>query len=480
MTIHISQLEQFRQELYAAFDLRRDALMELIDAVSSTSNAHSVVELSLSPFFRREYSSVHDAIAHFFRPSEPKKTEEARREWEQKWVRLLAPYLPEPRRRKFWLFGTDVVPIPRVFAQTLADRTFVYQPNTVVRGNKPVTIGHQYSHLVFFPEQVDADDPPWVVPLVVRRVHSDEKATSMWGEQIKVLMEDESLPFHKSLCVHVGDSVYSAVTALGPVIEQAYDNLVNVARASSNRVFYRQHLSVKELCGQGHPTWYGERFDLKNSSTWAKPDQVQETTFTSRKKRIYRVRLEGWHNLLMRGKQGFPMQQHPFTLIRVRMLDEQGRPVHERTLWLIVMGKRRHELSLVEAWEAYTQRYDVEHFFRFGKQRLLMAAYQTPDVEHEENWMWIVALANTQLWLARNVATSLPRPWERYLPAAKSHTASSSTVQRDWGRIIRQIGTPAQPPKPRGKSPGRAKEKRQPSRKRHPVIKKGQDASKPV
>jgi len=37
----ISQLEQFRQELYEAFDLWPDALMELIDASSSTPNARS-------------------------------------------------------------------------------------------------------------------------------------------------------------------------------------------------------------------------------------------------------------------------------------------------------------------------------------------------------------------------------------------------------------------------------------------------------
>ena len=476
----ISQLKQFRQELYEAFDLRRDALMELIDALSSTPNARSVVELSLSPFFRREYSSVHDAIAHFFQPSEPENAGEEWRAWETKWVRLLAPYLLKPRRQKFWLFGTDVVPIPRPFARTLADRTFVYQPNTIVRGNKPVTIGHQYAHLVFFPEKVDADDPPWVVPLVVRRVHSDEKATSMWAEQVEVLMKDETLPFHEDLCVHVGDSVYSAVTALGPVTEQEYENLVNVVRASGNRVFYRQPPSVEGKSDRGHPTWYGERFDLQDPSTWDEPDETQETTFTTRKKRTYRVRLEGWHNLLMRGKKGFQMHKHPFTLVRVQVLDEQGRPVYKRTMWLIVIGERRHELSLVEAWEAYGQRYDVEHYFRFGKQRLLMATYLTPDVEHEENWMWIVALANTQLWLARNVAESMPRPWERYLPEAESKTASPSTVQRDFGRIIRQIGTPAQPPKPRGKSPGRATGEQPPPRECHPVIKKGKKASKPA
>jgi hypothetical protein len=476
---NVSQLKQFRQELYEAFDLRPDALMELIDALSSTPNARSVVELSLSPFFRREYSSVHDAIAHLFRPTEPEKTEEERRAFEQKWVRMIAPYLPEPQQRKFWLFGTDVVPIPRPFARTLADRTFVHQPNTL-RGNKPVTIGHDYSHLVFFPEKTKAGDPPWAVPMIVRRVRSDEKATGVGAEQIGTLMKDEMLPFHDGLCVHVADSVYGAVTYLGPVAVKGYENLVNVVRSRSNRVFYRQPPLVEGKSGPGHPTWYGERFDLKDPSTWGEPDAVEETTLTNRKGRVYRVRLEGWQNLLMTGKQDLPMHKHPFTLIRARVLDEEGNPVFKRTLWLIVIGERRHELSLVEAWEAYGQRYDVEHYFRFGKQRLLMASYQTPDVEHEENWMQIMALAYMQLWLARDLAEALPRPWERYLPEAKRETASPSTVQRDFGRIIRQIGTPAEPPKPRGKSSGRAKGERQQPRQRHPVIKKAKKASKPA
>lgn len=97
----VSQLKQFRQEMYEAFDLRRDALMELVDVLSSTSNARSVVELSLSPIFRRHYSCVHNAIACFFQPSEPEKANEERRAWEQKWMRLIASYLPQPQQRKF-------------------------------------------------------------------------------------------------------------------------------------------------------------------------------------------------------------------------------------------------------------------------------------------------------------------------------------------------------------------------------------------
>ena len=473
------QLKQFRQELYEAFDLRRDALMDLIDALSSTPDARSVVELSLNPFFRRQYSSVHDAIAHLFQRSEPEKADEERRAWEQKWARLIANYLPRPQQRPFWLFGTDVVPIPRPFSPTLAERMFVYQPNTV-KGNKPITIGHQYSHLVFFPEETHPDEPPWAVPMMVRRVSSDQKATSVGAEQINALMKDETLHFHDDFCLHVADSVYSAVPYLGPVVVQEHKNLVHVTRARGNRVFYRQAPPVQGESRQGHPTWYGERFDLKDASTWGEPDAVEETSFTTRRGRPYHVRLEGWHDLLMRGKKDLPMHKYSFTLIRVRVLDEEGRRVYKRPLWLIVIGTRRHEISLLGGWEAYDRRCDVEHYFRFGKQRLLMAAYQTPDVEHEENWMQIVALAHMQLWLAHDLAEAMLRPWEQYLPQTERSAASPTMVQRDLGRIIQRIGTPAEPPKRRGKSPGRAKGDQQPRRRRCPVIKKAKMTHKGV
>ena len=138
----------------------------------------------------------------------------------------------------------------------------------------------------------------------------------------------------------------------------------------------------------------------------------------------------------------------------------------------MVLSKRRHQLSLLEVHQAYTQRYDLEHFFRFGKQRLLMATYQTPDVEHEENWCHLVQLAYVQLWLARCLANTLPREWERYSSKPKSAVTSPSMVQRDFGRIIQQIGTPAAAPKPRGKSPGRIKGTKLVPRERHPVVKK--------
>ena len=166
------------------------------------------------------------------------------------------------------------------------------------------------------------------------------------------------------------------------------------------------------------------------------------------------------------------MHLHPFTLLQIRVTDESGKQIWS-PMWLIVMGQRRDQLTLLDSWLAYRQRYDLEHFLRFGKQKLLMTAFQTPEVEHEENWVQLTLLAYVQLWVARSLAVNLPRPWERYLPNFQEGNVTPTVVQRDFARIISQIGTPAKSSKRRGFSSGRAVGQSQTPRLRHPVIKKG-------
>ena len=143
-----------------------------------------------------------------------------------------------------------------------------------------------------------------------------------------------------------------------------------------------------------------------------------------------------------------------------------------RPMWLSVFGQGRHQLTAEEGWQVYCQRYDLEHFLRFSKQKLLMSAFQTPDVEHEENWVQLTLLAYVQLWAARSLAVNLPRSWERYLPSSVNGHVTPSLMQRDFSRIISQIGTPASSPKRRGKFPGRSLGQSQPRRRRHQVVKK--------
>ena len=460
-------LTQFRSELYESLPYRADALLDLIDALASNTTARSAIELSLNPLFRRQHNSLPDAIDNYFQASEPDEAVEKRWARQLMLARLIGPRLPESTSRSFWLLGIDVTPMPRPFARTLADRTFIYQPNAV-KGVKPINIGHQASVVACLPEK-GAQDPPWLIPLLISRVPSDLTSGAMGVKQVRALLTDEALPFAQALTVLVGDGAYGVAPFLGSLAD--LDHLVVASRVAANRVFYRQAPATPKP-GRGHPRWYGAPFRLKEPDTWGEPDETHTGIYISRRGRTYTLELRGWYDLLMRDKKDLPMHQYPFTLVRASLLDEQGQPVFQRPLWFVIFGQRRRQLSLREAWDSYDQRSDLEHFFRFGKQKILWLDYQTPIVEHEENWWEIVQVAYLQLWLARDLVINLPRPWERYLPEANGKTPSPAMVQRDFGRIIRQIGTPAKPPKPRGKSPGRAKGYEPGRRKRQPVLKK--------
>lgn len=442
--------------------------MELVDAICSNPHARSVVEYSLTPCFRRSYSTIFKAI------NEMEMDELAT-------AHLLAPYLPRPQQRSFSLLGMDVTPQPRQFAYTLADRGVVYQPNPI-KGNKPVTIGHQFSTAVLLPEAEEGMSPSWVIPLMTSRVATDEDKELVGSGQIDALLKDAKLPFGKRFCVDVGDTSYSKPACLHA--NRHHRHLVTVARIRGTRVLYQQFVPNPSEIKRpvGCPRSYGERFVLKEPETWHQPDEQVTVIEKSRRGKRYRVEIKAWHNMLMPGKRKpkrLPMHRYPFTLVQVVRYDEEGNLACKRPMWLLAIGERRHELSAQDTYEAYGQRYDLEHFFRFGKQKMLLASFQTPEDVREEKWWQLVHLAYAQLWMARHVACSLPRPWERNLPAMKKGLMSPTLVQRDFDRIIRQIGTLAKPPKPRFISSGRPKGTKLPPRPRKKVVVKSQQAAKP-
>lgn len=454
-----SQLTEFRETLYQIFNKnkRADSLLDLTDALCSTPGARSVVELSLSPQFRRGHAALYKAVA-------------ACQLTDADIAALAKPRLPSPTLHPYWLLGLDVTSHPRPYAATLPDRTYVYQP-TLVAGNKPIVVGHQYSHVVVLPEHGPGRHVPWVVPLGVQRVTSLTDKELVGAAQLRAVLTAADLPFREALCVEVGDTAYSKPAYVSANREIA--NLVTVVRARSNRVFYHAIAAVPDAPAFGHPLWYGARFDLKERTTWGTPDEVTTLPFVSRRGHPYQVVIQAWHNCLMRGRvkpTPIPMHRYPFTLVRIEVCDADGTPVGHHPLWLLVFGERRHELTAVNVYEAYRQRYDLEHFFRFGKQKLLVTTFQTPEVDAEEQWWRLGQVAYLQLWAARPCAEACPRPWEKTLPAKPS--LSPADVQRDFARLIRPLGTPAQAPKPRGKAPGWPAGTPRLRRRRHPVVKK--------
>ena len=465
--LYTTNLQQFRTSLYQNFNNRADTLMELLDAMCSTPNAKSVVAYSLSPNYRRSYSTLFKAIDELDLP--------------EMWLpHRLAPYLPKPKQWPFRLLMVDVTPNPRPYARTLKDRGMVYQPE-VVKGKLPVTIGHQYSTVTLGLEPEAGVSSGWALPLLTARVATAEDKEAVGGRQIEHLLQDNRLPFAHSLTVEVGDSGYSKPVYLHT--HRKFSNLVSIVRVRGNRTFYRRYEpspDEQDKSKAGHPRWYGERFSLSEPETRSEPDETLTFKETGRQGKVYRIEVQAWYNLLMSGKRKpvpLPMHEHPFTLVRMVRYDEAGNKAFKRPLWLIVMGERRHALTLEHIYQAYRTRFDIEHFFRFGKQKLLLTHFQTPDVKREEHWWQLAHIAYAQLWMARHLVTILPRPWERNLPAIKKSLVSPTTVQRGFARIIRQLGTPAKPPKPRGIPPGRRHGVKLSKRPRQKVVVKGKKAA---
>ncbi|NEQ75449.1 MAG: hypothetical protein F6K23_21780 [Okeania sp. SIO2C9] len=73
-----------------------------------------------------------------------------------------------------------------------------------------------------------------------------------------------------------------------------------------------------------------------------------------------------------------------------------------------------------------------------------------------------------ELWLARGSIVDHPLPWQK-----SQINLTPGRVDQGFGAVIAIIGTPASPPKPRGKSPGLKKGQVRSKRKPYPIVKKG-------
>ena len=151
-----------------------------------------------------------------------------------------------------------------------------------------------------------------------------------------------------------------------------YPHTVLLSRLRSNRVLYRL---PSPSSSKGHPRWYGEKFDLRAPKTWGEAQRQETLSLTTARGKRFEVELEFWPDLLMRGAQDCPMHQYPFDVVRVCRRDEKGQAVF-LPMWLMVFGQKRRQLSLHDIFSAYRQRFSLEHFFRFAKQRLLLTALQ--------------------------------------------------------------------------------------------------------
>lgn len=459
----ITDFKKFRDSLYNIFSRRADASMELIDAISSNQSANSVVELSQGPLFRRKYSSITDAISSL-----------SILEDGQKFQKLLITQCETPSEiRPFNLFILDATPQQRKFSKVVNDRGYIHYPNPVA-GNAPVTIGHQYSLVAYSPEK-QSHTPPWLLPLNIMRIPTCQTPNSIAIEQLKQTITDNK--FKDQLNVTCMDSAYS----VPEFIENTYKikNSVIICRLRNNRTVYRAPLQ-KKVKGYGQNLTYGAEIKLNKPDTHVIPDNTISYIETMANGKKFNICIDTWFDIMFRQKNNIPLHKYSFTMLKITVTNaDTGELIFKRPLWLMVAGVCRKQLSAEQIYKSYRTRYDIEHFFRFGKQRLLLDKSQTPDTKHEEHWWQLATLAYAQLFLARDISKKICSPWEKYLPnKQKNIPCSPAEVQKYFIKLASEIGTPAKPPKIRGSSLGRIKGQVQIKRIRHAIVKKAQGPPK--
>jgi len=451
-------LKNFRQRLYAIISKRCAATLDLIDALSSHHGLTSITQLSLSPLFRRKYNSITKVINEFELSGNNTSTVTADK---QAFFRLTGELCPQPVQRDFFLFGTDVTPALRPYSPKLADKGIVYHPTTTP-GNKPTGVGHAYSLLAYLPEKNSASS--WLLPLDTQRVTTSEKGHEVGIDQFLAWISENASVIENKTCAITGDSSYFIANNQQQV--ESKENLILISRMKSNRNVYEQYQ------GKGNKK-YVNKMKLNDPASHVVADQETKFCVQTTRGKHYEVEIKCWHNRIRRGTVAFKGYEHPFNLLQCVIRDTQtGKRIYQRPLWLSVCGQRRFDLRLDQVFDSYGQRYDLEHYFRFAKQHLLIDAFQTSQMKHEQNGWQLTQMAYLQLYLAREDVTSLPNSWERYLPKYRDNQkkASPSQIKKCFDLVLDQIGTPAHEvlsvKAGKGRQPGETQKKRQD----HPII----------
>ncbi len=387
---------------------------------------------------------------------------------------------------KFWLLNTDISSIFRPHSPSLPQRRYVYKANNKVKGNRPVDIGYELSciGLSCRSPHYGISEPAWNPPLSMRLVPYGENKNSFTANQVNDLVNNKDLPFHKDLTVNALDSSYCSPEYIVDTYGQT--NLVNIIRMPSNRNVWKQ-LSPQEVAqrraantdNRGADSVYGNLYKLKEVADWElKADIITRFGIKLGNGKNCIVSMEIWENMMVRTQRKKSMKDKPFRLVRIRLLDPlTNQPLFKKSMWLCVWGARRMELSVEEIYWAYRNRYDIEHFFRFGKQKLLLDKYQTPDEDHFQNWMEVVNMAYWLLFVGKGEAKHTCRKWQQYDEKYKNRAkyelpVTPSQVQLQLANIILGFEQTDFLPKLQIKGKGRKLGQTQPKRKHYPVWKK--------
>lgn len=325
-------LRDFRNDVYASFTHRRDARVELVDALPTADTVPSPVHLGLAPSHRRGWESLYAALAHGRLDVAARRAPRAR-------------HPPADGQRisavecSVWV-REDAAPSPA--------RGFSYQPSRHSAG-QPIVAGWSYQWLA----QRSFGWDRWTAPLDAQRVPPADDANETAIQQIQRLCRHLPVDGPPPLCVF--DAGSDPVPLLLGLAETRAALLVRLRR---DRCCSADPTSQPRT---GRPRRHGATSVCADPATWPAPSdeiRAEDRWYGS-------VRVRAWAGL------------HPQPQLHPTRDTRKTHPVVRGTLVLVEVGRRPRPTRLPKRlwlwwagpgtpglevlWRAYVHRFAVGH-----------------------------------------------------------------------------------------------------------------------
>ena len=294
------------------------------------------------------------------------------------------------------------------------------------------------------------DEGSWVGVVDLERIPTTKTPCEVGTDQIERLKEKSSLPV-----IITADSEY----VTDEILDSADEKTHLLIRFRSNRKLFDAPVP-KPKSRRGPQSKHGKKMKLNQEETLREPDEV--------------VRVEeddGGFSIISVWK-GVHVESRPqvgLSAIRVEVYNREGKKRYNRAMWLAWSGPEQMDWG--RFWRVYFKRFLIECVHQFTKNFLSWTRARLGYTGREERWSWMVMLAYWQLLMAAPLARDVYRPWEK--PKARK-LPTPGRVQRDYQRIIIEVGSPVRSPKVRGKAIGRPEGYRPMPRPSYKVVYKGE------
>lgn len=470
--------EQFCHDLLKLDIKYAKAFTNTSIALSSYESAQSVVQLSESPLFHHQYSSIRDGIYGVGQTEEEQAKAMAS-------VRCLGLKQIAYTKEDWLLFQTDASGVRKPHSECLEDRQYIKISNNVIKTNKPISVGYPIS-------LINVSIPPlsnkWSIPVSIKRITSNQSAVECAVEQVDELLAQQDLKLSEQSVANSLDSGYGCPNYIEPTYK--HKDLVNIIRFRYGKKIWLPAASESKKT-------YGEKYYLIDSSqtkTYHKKgvayEVYQRSIFdlahqdyleldgTTSKGRNLKIMIWKWTDVLIRTKKGHNMKDKPFDIIASKVVDaDTGQLVFNRTMFTTIHGQRKDEINTQQAFEMYRHRYDIEPSIKFCKQKLFLEDFQASSKQRFDNWLVVLMASYWLLFTAASTATYRPKKWQQYKEVNKKVTEKGTmltpcqTRQAAQGFFLTFDNEPFLPVKCKS-GPGREKGTPVNQRTRFKVVKK--------